>query len=112
MKFIYYLYKRMLSVVRNVYLDITKPTSFIKGDDFEIFLRERIYTFPKYELVMKTHSYNSNRGDYVEMTKYPDYLFRDGEGEEFYVEAKYRAAIFKEKLDWCKPPTNWNATNR
>lgn len=103
MKFIYYLYKRLLSVCKSLYQDISKPTSFIKGDDFEAFLRKRIYTYPQYELVMKTHSYHSNKGDYIEMTKYPDYLFRDSDGVEFYVEAKYRATTFKEKLAWCKP---------
>lgn len=103
MKAIYYLYKRLLSILKNIYSDITKPTSFIKGDDFETFLRKKIYTYPQYELVMKTHSYTSNQGDYIEMTKYPDYLFRDKDGKEFYVEAKYRATTFREKLDWCKP---------
>lgn len=103
MKFVYYLYKRLLSITKNTFQDLTKPTSFIKGDEFESFLRKKIYSYPQYELVMKTHSYQSNRGDYIEMTKYPDYLFRDKDGVEFYVEAKYRAATFKEKLDWCKP---------
>jgi hypothetical protein len=102
-RILYYLKKRLASLFKNVYLDITKPTSFIKGDEFELFLRKKIYRYPDYELVMKTHSYGGNKGDFIEMTKYPDYLFRDKSGKEFYVEAKYRESLFKDKLDWCKP---------
>jgi hypothetical protein len=102
MKSVYFLRKRILSIIKTVYSETTKPTNFIKGDEFEYFLRKRVYTHPGYELVMKTHSYSSNQDDYIEMTKYPDYLFRDRLGSEFYVEAKYRANTFKDKLQWCK----------
>lgn len=99
----YYFNKRIRRAVSNFYSEIVKPESFIKGEDFENFLRRAIYTEDKYDLVMKTHNYNDNKHDYIEITKYPDFMFRDKQtGDEFYVEAKYRENLFNEKVEWCK----------
>jgi len=98
----YFFYKRLRNAIVNFYREIKKPETFIKGEEFEFFLRRKIYTQDKYELVMRTHSYNDNKGDYIEFTKYPDFLFREvATGAEFFVEAKYREKLFKEKVEWC-----------
>lgn len=83
------------------YQNITKNESFIKGDEFESFLREHIYTSDKFDLVHKTHNFSKNKKDFIETSLYPDFLFRDKKTkEEFYVEAKYREKLFNGKIDW------------
>jgi hypothetical protein len=83
--------------------ELSKPVSFIKGDDFEKCLRKKIFTKARYELVMKTHDFHVNSEDYVESSLYPDFLFRDKKSnKEFFVEAKYRENLFQGKVEWCK----------
>jgi hypothetical protein len=84
--------------------EVNKPDSFAKGEEFEEYIRK--YTFPKlnYDLIHRTHDYNSNNGDYVESSLKPDFKFRDKKtGKEFYVEVKFRKGVynFKNKIEWC-----------
>jgi len=93
--------KRIAEAVTN---EITKPESFVKGDDFENYVREVVFPSNKYELVHKTHSYQDNKNDYIESTLYPDFLFRCKKtNKEFYVEAKYRSDFYKNKVEWSYP---------
>lgn len=81
--------------------EINKPESFTKGEDFEKYVREIVFPKDKYDLIQKTHSYQDNKGDYIERTLYPDFLFRCKKTKkEFYVEAKFRANLFKNKIQW------------
>lgn len=101
---IYYTSKRIKNAVNAFYNQISKPESYIKGDEFEDFVRAKIYTSERYELVMVTHDFHKNKSDFVESSKHPDFLFRDkNTGDEFYVEAKYRENFYGEKLEWCQP---------
>lgn len=78
-----------------------KPKSFVKGDEFEKYVREVAFPKDKYDLVHKTHSYQENKSDYIESTLYPDFLFRCKKtGNEFYIEAKFRSGFFKDKVEW------------
>lgn len=85
--------------------EMQKPESFSKGEEFEDYLRK--YTFPKdrYDLIHKTHTYQTNKEDFSESSLYPDYKFRCKEtSKEFYVEAKFREGkYYQNKIEWCKP---------
>ena len=100
---IYYLIKRVFNALSAFFRELFKPVAFLKGDDFEKCLRQRVFTKAKYELVMKTHDFHENHKDYVESSLYPDYLFRNKiTNKEFFVEAKYREKAYQEKVAWCK----------
>lgn len=84
--------------------EVNKPNSFIKGEAFEDYVRKYIFPKSDYDLVHRTHDYNSNNGDYVESSLKPDFMFRDKKnGKEFYVEAKWRKGIYnrENKIEWC-----------
>lgn len=99
---IYYFRKRLNSAFSSFYQNITKHESIIKGDEFENFVREKIYTPDKYTLLHKTHSFSKGK-EFVESSLYPDFLFKDkNTGEEFYVEAKYRSYLVNGKIEWCR----------
>lgn len=77
------------------------PDSFVKGDEFEKYVREIMFPADNYELIHKTHAYRDNKKDYIESTLYPDFLFRCRDtSREFYVEAKFRSGFFKNKVEW------------
>jgi len=100
---IYYLIKRLTSAIVMFFKELFKPTSYLKGEDFEKCIRKKVFKQSDYELVMKTHDFHENKSDYVESSLYPDYLFRDKKNnKEFFVEAKYREKTFKGKVEWCK----------
>ena len=83
--------------------EISKPPSFVKGDEFEDFIRKNLFPVDHYDLVNKTHDFASNRSDYVETSKEPDFKFRSRKsGKEFFVEAKYRSGFYKGAVEWCK----------
>jgi hypothetical protein len=85
------------------YSEALKPKTFVKGDQFEDFLRRVVFPASHYDLVGKTHDYSVNRKDFVESSIEPDYRFRERtSGREFYVEAKYRSVFHPQGLDWCK----------
>tara|TARA_R110002049_G_C8847069_1_gene536939 strand:+ start:22 stop:540 length:519 start_codon:yes stop_codon:yes gene_type:complete len=84
--------------------ELTKPDSFVKGEEFEEYVRKYIFPISDYDLIHKTHDFNSNNGDYVESSLKPDFKFRDKKsGKEFYVEAKWRSGIYnrENKIEWC-----------
>lgn len=84
--------------------EVQKPDSFVKGDEFESYIRDRIFTKDKYVLLQKTHDYTSNRNDYIESSKEPDFKFKSiNGGIEFFVEAKYRSYFIDGAIEWCKP---------
>jgi hypothetical protein len=79
------------------------PESFKVGQKFEEYVRARIFTENYYDLVEKTHNYNSNNKDFVESSIKPDFKFRDRwSKKEFYVEAKFRTGLYQGKITWCR----------
>lgn len=104
-RIIFYLVKRLRNAAVSFYKEIAKPTSFLKGEDFENFLRKKIFPRKDYHLLMKTHNFHENKKDFIESTLYPDFLFNEIKTDkEFFVEAKYREKLnFEDKLEWCKP---------
>jgi hypothetical protein len=82
--------------------EINTPESFHKGEDFEKYVEQ--YLFPKshYDLLEKTHNYQTNSQNYVEASLKPDFKYRDRfTKKEFYVEAKFRTSDYKNKFVWC-----------
>ena len=93
-------------IFKAVTVEITTPESFIKGEDFEKYVRDFLFPINDYTLIHKTHNYNSNQEDYIESSLKPDYQFRDKKnGLEFYVEAKWRNGFCnsENKISWCNP---------
>lgn len=84
--------------------EISKPDSFVKGEEFEDYVRNVLFPKSEYDLIHRTHNYNSNNGDFVESSLKPDFTFRDRKTDEvFYIEVKWRAGYynFKNKIEWC-----------
>ena len=83
--------------------EANKPDSYVKGDEFEDFVRKYLFPISSYNLLHKTHDYAVNKDDFVASSKKPDFKFRArASGREFYVEAKYRSNLYKRAIDWCK----------
>jgi len=76
------------------------PESFKKGQQFEKFVEEIIFTEDRYELITRTNSYEQNANRYAEDTLKPDFKFRCKEtGQEFWIEAKYRSELFRDQIE-------------
>ncbi len=90
------------SIFKLVKDEILKPRSFKTGEEFEKYVREILFPKEHYTLVEMTHSYATNKNDYVEASLKPDFTFRDHiTKKEFYVEAKVRTTLFNNKIAWC-----------
>jgi len=88
--------------IKAVWNEVNKPETFVKGDEFEEYVRKNIFPPNEYELLAKTHDYISNKKDYVQSSMEPDFKFRSRKkGKVFFVEAKYRSAYFDGKIE-CK----------
>ena len=62
------LLNKISRIVKAAANEATKPESFVKGDEFENYVRDVAFPKDKYELVHKTHSYQENKNDFVENT--------------------------------------------
>ncbi len=81
--------------------EATTPESFKMGQKFEDYVREHLFIDKYYDLLEKTHDYNTNK-DYVQSSMKPDFKFRDRlTKKEFYVEAKFRTGLYNNKIVWC-----------
>ncbi len=101
--------------IKAAWNEVSKPETFVKGDEFEDFIRKQIFPHNDYDLLAKTHDYASNKNDFVQSSTDPDFKFRSRRsGNVFFVEAKYRSAYFDGTIEWCKPyqQTRYEAINR
>ena len=97
------LVKRIISAAVN---EINKPTSFVKGEEFERYVETTMFPREKYQIVRKTQDYNSNKNGYVEDSLKPDFHFRCLEtNKEFAIEAKFRNSKYNkhDRITWCNP---------
>ncbi|MCL7411107.1 MAG: hypothetical protein M8350_04765 [Methanosarcinaceae archaeon] len=70
----------------------------IKGSRFEKFISEEIFIDKLFDLVEMTRDFDSNSERFEERSMNPDFRFRDKRtGEEFWIEAKYRIGLFRNK---------------
>ena len=82
--------------------EATTPASFRIGQKFEDYVRHVLFVEKYYDVLERTHDYNSNKRDYVESSLKPDFKFRDKWNKnEFYIEAKFRTGLYNEKIVWC-----------
>jgi len=79
------------------------PGSYIKGEQFEDYVRKNIFIKDYYTIVERTHGYLQNKGDFIESSTKPDFKFRDKiNNREFFIEAKFRSDFYnKNTLLWC-----------
>jgi len=83
--------------------EITTPETFRKGEEFESYVRGHLLPKDKYLLLQRTHGYASNKDDFIESSKEPDFKFQSiTSGRTFYVEAKYRSGYYRGTVRWCK----------
>lgn len=81
-----------------------KPASFKLGEAVEEYARVFIFPPNWYDLVYKTPDFSVNDKDYAEMSKNPDFIFRDKyTKKEFQVEVKYRSTLLDGKIVWANP---------
>lgn len=86
-----------------------KPATFKIGELIEQYVRDFIFTEDWYDLVYKTPDYNANKNDFAEISKNPDFIFRDRyTKKDFQVEVKYRSTLVDGKIVW----TNVNQLKR
>ena len=79
-------------VLKAAWAEMNKPETYVTGDQFEQYVRKYLFTREGYYLVHQTHDYRTNRDDFVEASKEPDFKFRSRRSDrEFLVEAKYRS---------------------
>ena len=86
--------------------ELKKPESFVKGEDFEKYVREYMFPDSDYELIYQTSSYSQNKDRFATDSMKPDFLFMDRKTKkQFYVECKYRSDEYRkdEKLEWTYP---------
>jgi hypothetical protein len=80
---------------------ISKEESFKKGEEFEQYVRDHLFTRERFVLVERTHNYQTNSADFVESTLKPDFKFRSkSSNTEFYIEAKWRQNLHNNTLKW------------
>jgi hypothetical protein len=90
--------------VHAVWNDVVRPETFVKGDEFEQYIRDRLFPKSEYVMIHKTHDCKANTNDFIETPKEPDFKLRCVKtGAEFYVEAKYRSLYNDGAVEWCKP---------
>ena len=95
--------------------EVNKPETYVKGDEFEDFVRKHIFPASSYEMLSRTHDYNFNKDDFIQSSKEPDFKFKARiKDKTFFVEAKYRSKYFNGAIEWCKnyQLTRYKAINK
>lgn len=91
-------------ILKAVYNEVRKPASFVRGEEFEQYLRNEIFTQLYYDIDHRSHDYSVNHNDYVGDSMFPDFIFCEYKSERlFAVEAKYRSYFYEDAVEWCKP---------
>ncbi len=90
-------------VAKAAWNEVIKPESFVKGDEFEEYVRSYLFPKDEYNILHRTHDYETNKDDFVEDSKEPDFKFKSiKSGKEFFIEAKYRSNYSDGTVEWCK----------
>ena len=55
------LFKKFNKGIKAFTKELNKPGSFVKGEEFEEYVRNYIFPISDYDLIHKTHDYNSNK---------------------------------------------------
>jgi hypothetical protein len=90
-------------VMRGAWREANKQATYVKVDEFERYVREKLFTSEAYDLLNKTRDYVYNDDDYLAYSKALDFRFKcKSNGFEFYVEAKFRPKYHDDGLELCK----------
>jgi hypothetical protein len=93
----------LVRALRAAWDEANKPAGFVKGDEFEQYVRATLFPRDSYDLLSKTHDYRDNKADVIKSSRQPDYHFRSNElNIEFFVEAKYRSVLQNQAIEWGK----------
>ena len=93
----------IVRAVKAAWQELRKSASYVKGDEFERFIRDNLFPHVCYDLLHKNYDYLTSQDFYIESSEEPDFRFRAPKsGAEFFIEAKYRSHFFKGRLEWCK----------
>lgn len=93
----------IVRAMKAAWQELKKPASYVKGDEFERFIRINLFPHAGYDLLHKNYDYFTNQYFYIESSKEPDFKFRaQKSGRKFFVEAKYRSYFYRGRLEWCK----------
>jgi hypothetical protein len=92
----------MARAVRAFLDEIGKPETYVDGDEFENFVRNRLFPAGKFDLVQKTPDFATNKFDFSEVVEEPDFKFRPHEGgREFFVEANFHSGFHEGAVNCC-----------
>ncbi len=90
--------------VKAAWAEIIKPDTFAKGEEFQDYVRSRLFPQEEYVCLAITPDYQANKSGFVESSKEPDFKFRSKRSQrEFFVETKYRTDYYNGAIEWCKP---------
>ena len=90
-------------IIKAAFNELIKEESFVKGEEFEGYLREFIFPKENYELLHRTHDSSTNKEDFVGTSLQPDFKFRANDTKKvFWLEAKFRSSAFRDEVEWCK----------
>ena len=79
------------------------PATRVRGNEFEYFIREKLFPDKKFELLQKAYDYLT-KNDFVEDSETPDFQFKSRRrGRAFFVEAKFRYGFYGGSIEWCQP---------
>jgi hypothetical protein len=62
--------------LKAAWAEVKKPEAYVKGDEFEDYVRQCLFPRERYDLLHRTHDYRANESDFVEGSKDPDFRFR------------------------------------
>jgi hypothetical protein len=82
---------------------IVAPEKCVCSDEFEDFIRKRLFPMNKYDLMVKPGDGTAEGHGIVEQTKEPRFRFKSREnGLEFFVDARYTYTFAKSMIEWCR----------
>ena len=93
-------------IIKAIKQEVDKPASFVKGEEFENYVRTILFPEGKYALLNRTHNYHTNKADFVASSLKPDFEFQCIDtNRKFHVEVKFRDGTYNQydKIEWCKP---------
>jgi hypothetical protein len=90
-------------IVKKVWNEITTPKTYRMGEEFQDYVRNKLFPKDKYTILHRTHDFVTNKDDFVESTSEPDFKFKSiSSGRMFFVEAKYRSDYYHGVIEWRK----------
>ncbi len=83
--------------------DVNQPDKCVISDEFERFIRKRLFPLNKYDLVLKTADPTAEKKVPAEYSKEPHFKLKSRDnGLEFFVDAKYIFSNTNSMVEWCK----------